>query len=396
MSTFINYGMQSEKATLQLPDSMKTACLRCSCYASIGVLKTLRRNSGGKQWEKFTGMITEIAYFLKNNAIADNTDGDGMQLIWTAYETFTEQLEIIVKSGKITNNAFNILHPFATASDSFNTELFATFCKEKHEIPYISERVLIKKSDSAKITFIELSPYQIASRKLRKYVNSHIAPDTRRQKAIYLDGMTTDELDGMTYTEQLYYRIDTARNDAPTAKTLETDRTIQDYIAEMQLTATQTAVLNLRLQGYGYKAIATYQGKTQRAIAKTCGQIAEKARKCGLFNITENDIDEMNILTELCSMCGDENNVFTNKTPHIVTDIPTEKAGDRYAKNTYLREKRAENLRIMFGVKNRIAKSINAENARICANFDNYCSVERDIMDIERENLIDIVTTAKN
>ena len=62
-------------------------------------------------------------------------------------------------------------------------------------------------------------------------------------------------------------------------------QTVEDYettIARLDLTDRQAQVLRLRMQGKGYKAIATYLGVTQRAIAKTVGQIQTKATAAGL------------------------------------------------------------------------------------------------------------------
>ena len=50
----------------------------------------------------------------------------------------------------------------------------------------------------------------------------------------------------------------------------------------MELTDRQAQILRLRMQGKGYKAIATYLGVTQRAIAKTVAQIQSKATAAGL------------------------------------------------------------------------------------------------------------------
>lgn len=58
----------------------------------------------------------------------------------------------------------------------------------------------------------------------------------------------------------------------------ETDR----LVAQMGLTARQMQILSLRQSGYGYKAIATYLGITQRAVAKTIEGIQAKAAAIGL------------------------------------------------------------------------------------------------------------------
>ena len=62
-------------------------------------------------------------------------------------------------------------------------------------------------------------------------------------------------------------------------------QTVEDtdeLISRMNLTKKQAQVLSLRQSGYGYKAIATYLGVTQRAVAKTVEAIQKKALAIGL------------------------------------------------------------------------------------------------------------------
>lgn len=371
---FTNYGMnaQSDGVTVNLPDCMKNALMRQSCKVAYSVIETCRQHSGGKSWERLTEILQDVTAF---SFTGQCTNGDGLQIIIDVYDTITKCIEIDVKTGKITYELNCILYPtaqqtdffpFTVANDRFCDKMMSAYMSKKREVPYISQRVVIKKQDSAKIETRELSPRQIANRKAREYVESHACPDTRRQKAVYIDGMTSAEVDGLTWSEKLYYRIDFAENADTSQKMLAKSYEISDYIAEMQLTAVQTDILRLRLQGYGLQAIATYRGKSKQAVAKTLAQIAEKARKCALFNITSAEVAETEFYAELCGLFDGENDVFTEKTPCIVPEIPTETAGKRYAKTAYLREKRAENLRIMFGMKNAVARQKASENARIC------------------------------
>lgn len=54
-----------------------------------------------------------------------------------------------------------------------------------------------------------------------------------------------------------------------------------DVLTALDLTDRQRQILQYRLQGYGYKAISTRLGVTQRAIAKTVEQMQVKAEKIG-------------------------------------------------------------------------------------------------------------------
>lgn len=57
---------------------------------------------------------------------------------------------------------------------------------------------------------------------------------------------------------------------------------LDSLLEKLNLTAKQAKVLQLRQSGYGYKAIATYLGVTQRAVAKTVQAIQVKALAIGL------------------------------------------------------------------------------------------------------------------
>ena len=62
-------------------------------------------------------------------------------------------------------------------------------------------------------------------------------------------------------------------------------RTAADYdtiLAHLNLTVRQAEVLRLRMQGRGFKAIATYLGVDVSNVKRTVKQIQKKAREIGL------------------------------------------------------------------------------------------------------------------
>ena len=105
----------------------------------------------------------------------------------------------------------------------------------------------------------------------------------------------TDPRNGYTYIEDnengletIYYRLhkyaDLGGYNCDGNYTADR-QTVEDYettVARLDLTDRQAQVLRLRMQGKGYKAIATYLGVTQRAIAKTVEQVQKKALALGL------------------------------------------------------------------------------------------------------------------
>lgn len=152
-----------------------------------------------------------------------------------------------------------------------------------HTVRRLSRRVYIRTEDSAAYRDDETTPIQEVYRAVRQAVqNSRAVQTDPRNGYSYIEDMTADGLDTIYYRMGKY--TDLGGYDCNGNYT--TDRqAAADYetlVASLNLTDRQAQILRLRMQGKGYKAIATYLGVTQRAIAKTVGQIQTKATAAGL------------------------------------------------------------------------------------------------------------------
>lgn len=165
------------------------------------------------------------------------------------------------------------------------------------ERPYIVRRlkkkVYIKNSDTVNgWETVETTPIREIYKAVRRSINTSRAMATDpRNGYSYIESMTTDPETGET--ETVYRRLTKYANlggyacDFNGACTLysvdaETVRDTDTLIESMNLTKKQAQVLALCQSGYGYKAIATYLGVTQRAVAKTVEAIQKKAIAIGL------------------------------------------------------------------------------------------------------------------
>lgn len=153
----------------------------------------------------------------------------------------------------------------------------------KHTVRRLSRRVYIRSDESAAYRDDETTPIQEVYRAVRQAVqNSRAVQTDPRNGYSYIEDMTADGLDAIYYRMGKY--TDLGGYDCNGNYT--TDRqAAADYetlVASLNLTDRQAQILRLRMQGKGYKAIATYLGVTQRAIAKTVGQIQTKATAAGL------------------------------------------------------------------------------------------------------------------
>ncbi len=172
------------------------------------------------------------------------------------------------------------------------------------DMPYtvrrLSKRVYIQSGESAAYTDTETTPIQEVYRAVRRAVQDSRAVQTdHRNGYMYLEEMTEDGLDTIyrrlgRYADMGGYACNGHVSDmagAPagygtcdglcTADT-ETARGMGELVAAMNLTAKQARVLKYRLQGYGYKAIATACGVSDKAIKKTVLQIQTRAAAIGL------------------------------------------------------------------------------------------------------------------
>lgn len=165
----------------------------------------------------------------------------------------------------------------------------------------LSRKVYIKETDSAAYRDDTTTPAQEVYRAVRRAVQESRAVQTDpRNGYTYIEDLTADGLDVIYYRLQKYADLGGYAHNGQDGDRLPgspagfgqggghytADRqTVTDYnaiMAKLNLTDRQAEVLRLRMQGKGYKAIATYLGVTQRAIAKTVEQVQKKAVAIGL------------------------------------------------------------------------------------------------------------------
>ena len=152
-----------------------------------------------------------------------------------------------------------------------------------HTVRRLSRRVYIRSDESAAYRDDETTPIQEVYRAVRQAVqNSRAVQTDPRNGYSYIEDLTADGL------ETIYYRLhkyaDLGGYDCNGNYT--TDRqNVADYetlVARLDLTDRQAQILRLRMQGKGYKAIATYLGIPQSSVCRCMYQVRNKAEKIGL------------------------------------------------------------------------------------------------------------------
>lgn len=147
----------------------------------------------------------------------------------------------------------------------------------------LSKRVYIRETDSRAYKDVETTPIQEVYRAVRRAVADSRAVQTDPRSPytyISIDAYEPEEL------EQIFIRADKYADvggmdchglytsDIESFQTLRSAETIME---RMNLTAKESQVLKLRIQGYSLRAIAEYLNVSHVAIAKTVYRIQKKA-----------------------------------------------------------------------------------------------------------------------
>lgn len=153
----------------------------------------------------------------------------------------------------------------------------------------LSRRVYIKLGESAAYRNEETAPMREIFRAVRRAVQESRAVQTDpRSGYTYIEDLTVDGLDTIYYRLQKYADLGGMDSNGNYTADMRTAADYDKILAHLNLTTRQAEVLHLRMQGRGYKAIASYLGVTHHAIEKTVKQIQRKARDLGLTPGGEN------------------------------------------------------------------------------------------------------------
>lgn len=219
-----------------------------------------------------TNKATRTAYNADGDLTTETVDKDAEKAVAALVgETLSDGIDLVNAA------ALAILEQTAEHADPAAPWLDTPYTTRR-----LSRRVYIRTEDSRAYRDETTTPIQEVYRAVRQAVqNSRATQTDPRNGYTYIE----DCADGL---ETIYYRLqkyaDLGGYNCDGNYTADR-QTVEDYettVARLDLTDRQAQVLRLRMQGKGYKAIATYLGVTQRAIAKTVEQVQKKALALGL------------------------------------------------------------------------------------------------------------------
>ena len=220
-----------------------------------------------------TNKATRTAYNADGDLTTETVDKDAEKAVAALVgETLSDGIDLVNAA------ALAILEQAAEHADPAAPWLDTPYTTRR-----LSRRVYIRTEDSRAYRDETTTPIQEVYRAVRQAVQDSRATQTDpRNGYTYLEELTPDGL------ETIYRRLgkfaDLGGYDCNGLYNTDA-QTVADYdalVEKLELTDRQAQVLRLRMQGKGYKAIATYLGVTQRAIAKTVEQVQKKALALGL------------------------------------------------------------------------------------------------------------------
>lgn len=233
---------------------------------------------------------TKITYTADGDAVTETADHDAENALNALIgETLSDGIDLVQTA------ALALLEQAADHADG------PGWLDRPYTVRRLSRRVYIKETDGAAYREDETTPAQEVYRAVRRAVQESRAVQTDpRNGYTYIEDMTADGLDVIYYRLHKYADLGGYAHNGHDVDRLPggpagfgqggehytADRqTVADYndiIDRLDLTPRQREVLELRMSGRGYKAIASYLGVTQRAIAKTVEQVQKKALAIGL------------------------------------------------------------------------------------------------------------------
>lgn len=237
---------------------------------TLNAIKYASENTSGEHYNENGDLISDNNEFEQIlSAMCKKSFGDGMDLVNEAIIAIMEETE-----KQRTREGIKV----------------DCWLEKPYSVRRVKDKVRIKREDSQFVT-VETVPIKEVYRRVRKTIYNNKSLELANNGFTYLEDIATDSETGIS--ETIYRRYGkyadiggyvTDFNGRQTTYTADkqTVDDIEKIVKRLDLTDKQKQALDLRLCGYGYKAIATYLGITQRAVAKTIKSIQGKALDLGL------------------------------------------------------------------------------------------------------------------
>lgn len=225
-----------------------------------------------------TNAATRLAYNADGDLTTETADKDAERAIAALIsETLGDGIDLVQEAA------------LAILEQSADHAAAPGWLDTPYTVHRLSRRVYIRADESAAYRDDETTPIQEVYRAVRRAVQSSRAVQVDpRNGYTYLEDFA-DGLEGVYLRLQKYSDLGGYNCDGNYTADRQTVTDYNALIVKLDLTDRQAQVLRLRMQGRGYKSIASYLGVTPRAIAKTVAQMQKKACELGLAPWDDSD-----------------------------------------------------------------------------------------------------------
>ena len=222
-----------------------------------------------------TANAAAAAYAVKFNA---NGDANTEKVNKAAAVGLDELLEDTISDGQ------DLVHDCAAAlleQAAAHANAGEGWTERPYTVRRLARKVYIKTTDSAAYREEETTPIEEVYRAVRRSIEQSRAVKTDPANGhIYIDGQEIaaarrpgDYIPGQP-TEKRPAEVVTVDR--------ETVDDLQALLDRLELTTNQRRIVELRLRGYGEKAVATYLGVTKQAVQNALHKVQKKAAAVGL------------------------------------------------------------------------------------------------------------------
>lgn len=158
----------------------------------------------------------------------------------------------------------------------------AAWLDTPYTVRRLARKVYIKSEDSAAYRDEETTPIQEVYRAVRRAIQSSRAMQTDpRNGYTYIEDTTADGLETIYHRLQKWADLGGHDRDGHYTADPVTVDTYEKTLAALNLSDRQLTVVNLRMRGYGKKAIGTYLGIDPNNVGRVLRQVQAKAEKIG-------------------------------------------------------------------------------------------------------------------
>ena len=237
--------------------------------------------------------LNRLAYASANATAQEyNADGDLITVIKDKdlYNALT------ALCGECFGDGLDLMHTAIVAiltETEKATDTNGNFMETPYNVRRLKKKVYIQSVDSlGGYETVQTTAIQEVYKAIRREIESNRTMQVANNKYTYLESIATDtETDTETavyrrlpkYSGLAYETFDTNGKVTSITADTETVDTTDRIIEKLNLTKKQATILQLRLSGHGYKAIATYLGVSDSNVK---GQIAELKRKATAIGLT--------------------------------------------------------------------------------------------------------------